>query len=234
MPTDGGVSDLLARSPIFTGLDAGSLAAIGALLRRKQLAPGQVLFEQGEPVSDLYVIERGLVKAFVLTPAGRQQTINLLGAGEVMPHVGFLEGSTYPATATALEPTVLWALGRDPLMALLRQDARLAIRLLEITARRLAELQRRLQETALGDLRQRVAYALVRLASEHGRGEGRWRTLPEQITHQEIANLAGVSRESVSRMMSRFQRSGWVRESAEGHRLDLEALAREAEEFEHA
>ncbi|MDI3317876.1 MAG: Crp/Fnr family transcriptional regulator [Bacillota bacterium] len=232
MPSDGRVSELLARSPIFTGLDPGSLAAIGALLRRRQLAPSQVLFEQGEPVTDLFVIESGLIKAFVLTPGGRQQTINLLGAGEVVPHVGFLEGSTYPATATALEPTTLWALGRDPLMALLRRDAQLAIRLLEITARRLAELQHRLQETALGDLRQRVAYALVRLASEHGRGEGRWRTLPAGITHQEIANLAGVSRESVSRMMSRFQRNGWVREGAEGHRLDVAALAREMEGFD--
>ncbi|MBX5465825.1 MAG: Crp/Fnr family transcriptional regulator [Clostridia bacterium] len=232
MPGDAALAELLARSPIFAGLDPASLAAIGALLRRRQLGAGEVLFEQGEPVRDLFVIERGLVKAFVLTPAGRQQTINLLGAGEVVPHVGFLEGSSYPATATALEESVVWALGRRPLMELLRRDALLAIRLLEITARRLAELQRRLQETALGDLRQRVAYALVRLASEHGRGEGRWRTLPPHITHQEIANLAGVSRESVSRTMGRFLRNGWVREGADGQRLDLEALAREVEGFE--
>lgn len=206
-----------ARIPLFAGLAPAELAAVASLLAERSYPRQAVIFHEGDPVEAVYFLQEGLVKVSTVTDDGREQTLSLLRPGDFFPHVGFLEGGSYPATAVALTDSRLARLGRAELMRLLEENGRLAVRMLQDLARRLTNLQRRLRHLAHRNLHARLSLALLHLAEEHGAPlpDGAvLLTLP--ITHQELANLIGAARESVSRALGDLRQAGAVASDPQG------------------
>lgn len=204
--------------PLFEGLDAAELAAVAALVSERSRARNAVVFHEGDPVENIFFIVSGLVKVFTLTDDGREQTINLLRPGEFFPHVGFLEGGRAPATAVALEESRLAAIRRTDLLDLVARDGRIAAGMLKAMGRRITALQHRVKDLAHRDLHARVALTLLRLAEEHGTPCPTGATaLGLHLTHQELANLIGAARESVSRALADLRREGALFADPQGH-----------------
>lgn len=204
--------------PLFEGLDAAELAAVAALVGERRCERNAVIFHEGDPVETIFFIVSGLVKVFTLTDDGREQTINLLRPGEFFPHVGFLEGGRTPATAVALEESRLAAIRRTELLDLVARDGRIAVAMLKAMGRRITALQRRVKDLAHRDLPARVALTLLRLAEEHGTPRPTGATaLGLHLTHQELANLIGAARESVSRALGDLRREGALFVDPQGH-----------------
>lgn len=200
--------EVIRRLPIFAALADQELAALRPVLRRRTFQRGQVVFREGEPVTAIHFLAAGRVKILAVTADGREQTLTILEPGDFFPHLGFLAGGAYPATAVALDEVVLFLVEREPLIDLLRRNSDLALAMVLKMARRLDDLQQRVRELAERDLRVRVARALLHLVERHGRPGDRCTCLDLRLTHQELASLTGTARESVSRTLGTLRREG--------------------------
>ncbi len=203
-------TDFLKRITLFAGLGEDQISRLAPLVARRGVPKSGVIFREGDPVEAVYFLESGLVKVYSLTADGEEQIINILRPGDFFPHLGFLEGGTYPATAEALTDSRLMGIRRTDLLDLVRHDGDFAVAMLAAMGRRIAMLQQRVRDLSHRDLRGRLARALLRLADEHGVATPAGTRLDLPLSHRELANLVGAARESVSRTLAEFRREGLV------------------------
>lgn len=202
--------EYLQRIPFFEGLDEHQLAELAPLVSQRRYPKNAVVFHEGDPVETIYFLDTGLVKVYSITDDGREQTLNLLRPGDFFPHVGFLEGGSYPATAQAIQDSRIAAVRRTELLELLQHNGHVAVQLLKAMGRRINSLQQRVKDLTHRNLHARVAMILLRLAEEHGSPAPEGSALNIHITHQELANLIGAARESVSRTLGEFKKDGFI------------------------
>lgn len=177
---------------------------------RRRVPKGGFLFAPGEPADPLFLIEEGAVKLSVSSRAGRDLTVGLFGPGDVFGEEAILEDATRVAFAVALEPTVLATLPRRRLHQLLDRDRDTALFFARLLAARLREATRRAEEIALSPVPARLARALLRLAGPSAGGAAGAPASGVRITHQELANLIGSTRETTTATLNAFRRRGWI------------------------
>lgn len=181
----------------FSALPEEMVARIAPLVRWRSCRKGDVLFHEGEPVEAVYLLRAGRVKIVAVDAGGKEYIMHMLGPGDLFPAVGLFTGGGYPATAEVTEDGTVGVMTRQDVLNLVRAHGDIAIALLTEMEGRLRYLQERIRSLAWRDLRTRVLEVLIRHVGQ-------------QLTHQEIAALVGAARESVSRVISDFQRQGVI------------------------
>lgn len=186
---------------LFQDLDPHEIAGIERNMEAREYRRGHVLFSPGETGSVLYAIKSGRVNLSRPSPDGRRIVVATLEPGAVLGVTALIGQGVYSTTAEVLERSVLYRMARRDLERLLLRHPRTAMRLLEHYAR-LRDTQARLADVAFKDVSARIAAALLRL----GAGEGQ----PMRLSHQDIADMIGASRESVSRSLEEMRGAGLI------------------------
>lgn len=194
--------------PFLAELDQEDLARVLPLFNERLYQRYQTVFSEGDAIEAVYFLVSGLVKVFTVTGDGHEQLLTLLRPGDFFPHIGFLEGGCYPATAQAMEDSRLGLLRRQDLVELLRHNGDLALRIMATLTHRIADLQQRVKDLSHHDLRSRVIRTLLRLAEKHGRPDPSGINLGVALTHQDLAGLVGAARESVTRVLTELRQEG--------------------------
>lgn len=209
---------------IFSAASPALRAAIEDTARELTLAPGAMLFGQGDAADAFYILDAGEIEISVLSPGGRKLSIEMMTPGEIFGEIGLFAGHR-TATATATGPARLRAVRRADLMAALRADPELAIEMIEILCGRLRANVEMFEERTFQPLPTRVARRLLHLIEKLSPPDG---AIP--ISQAELADFAGATRESVAKTLA-----GWrVRKIVALSRgvvqvLDAETLADIAE-----
>lgn len=165
---------------------------------------GKHVFRQGEPGQALYLVERGRVRLYRTHLGGQEKTLGFLGPGEVFGEMSLLDQGERSASAVAEEEVLLQALYREAYMALVRRLPLIAHNLARVLAHRLREVNLELDLLAFEAAQSRVAYALWKLLRQ---GQG-----PRlRLRHQDLAALAGASRETVTRVLHDLRDQGVLR-----------------------
>ena len=222
-----GAGDLLGRVPFLAALAPADWAALAAVAKRRRFGRGQAIFHKDDPGESLFIIEGGSVLIYLPSPQGADLTLAVLGAGDFFGDLALLDGGPRSASATALEETETLALDRADFTAVLQSRPQSAMAVLAAVAQRLREADEMAGDLAFLDVGARLAKKLLELAGSHGvqRAEGTLLDLP--LTQEELANMVGVTRESVNRHLSRWRRQGVI--GREGRRFlirDPEGLRR--------
>ena len=204
------IRQYLRNFPLFADLSETDLAKVEELVRNRQYRDGMYVFAEGDPVEAVYFVKSGMVKASRTDDEGREQIVNLLVAGDFFPHVGFLDGGPAPANTVTVGETSLGLINRRDFMALLGQHPSITARLLAVMDRRIRGLQEQVKELGLLTAPSRVGRILLRLAQQIGESRGDLKVLHLGLSQQDVANMAGVSRETVSRLLSEFRREGII------------------------
>lgn len=157
------------------GLEILSQLAQGAMLR--SYAPGAVIFLEGDPAPALYYVDAGWVKVVKMSPDGREQILYYRGPGEIFG--GVFSSRPVPATALALEATVLWVIPRDAFRQLIAADPALALPVIEFMAERIAELVELVANLSLHTVTARLARLLLDQAEAGVVHRKRWATQAE-------------------------------------------------------
>ena len=188
------------------------------------LAPGQLLFVEGDPGESLIVLRRGAVAVFRTAPTGERAVLNVVRPPEVLGELALLDGGARSTSAEAIEDTTALLLSRATFLDLVHANPRI----LDAVLRALGSLIRRLTEQNADhvflDLPGRVAKTLVRLA-----GDSQAPMVTIELNQSQLAEMAGGSRQSVNQAIGSFANRGWLR--TEGRRIvvtDLAALRRRA------
>jgi len=213
----------LAPVPYLADLSPGDMKALAAAAKLLHLQKGEILFQEGTPCRGLHVIAAGRVKVFKLSDTGREQVLHAEREG-ALGEGPLLDGNLYPASAEAIEPTVVLFLPKDTVFAWCRRQPDIALGMARVLARRVRRFAALAEELALRDVRDRLAGYLVCRAEESGRAlrEGVEILLTE--SNQDIADQIGTVREVVSRMLAALKREGLI--SMSGRRLTLSNIDR--------
>ena len=201
----------LAKVQIFAGLTDEELGFLGQRAVPRQCSAGEIVFVEGEPCAGLYVVERGHVRIFKSSPAGREQVLSIDGPGSSVAEVPVFDGGNYPASASAVDNATLILVKKEDFRALCLAHPQVALKVLRVVGMRLRRLVGIIEELSFTTVRHRLAAFLLRQARQAGRSVPEGIEIELPASNQELAAQIGTVRELVSRNLSRFQAEGLVR-----------------------
>jgi len=210
---------LLRQVPLFEGLDDEQLDAIALVTITRRFDKHQVIILAEEEGDALFIISSGQVKVSIVSADGREVILSLLGTGSVFGELSLLDGKPRSANVVTTENTDLYMLRRSDFLQLVYKVPQIAVGLLAELAARLRKTDRKIGGLALLDVTSRISETLLQLADEHGTETDDGVLLKGRPTHQQIANMSGTTRETVSRVLKRLEKQGYV--STEGRTITI-------------
>jgi len=211
--------DLLQRVPLLAALTDSDREALARSASRRRYRRGDIIFQKDDPGHSLFIVARGSVRIYVPSTQGADLTLAVLGPGAFFGDLSLLDGRPRSASAAALGDTNVVILERSDFVAVIRTRPAAVMSVLAVVVRRLRETDEMASDLAFLDVGGRLAKKLLELAATNGvkRQDGVLLDMP--ITQEELANMIGVTRESVNRNLSLFRRIGLV--AKEGRRFVL-------------
>jgi CRP/FNR family transcriptional regulator len=191
---------------LFTCLHPEQVERLSRDAVAREFQPGQTLFLEGEPCQGLWLIGEGVVQIVKTTPQGRQMVLATQTAPATVAEVPVFDGGPYPASVTALQPTLAVMIHKQDFLLACRAHPALALHFLEIFGRRLRHLVGLAERITFGTIRQRLAQELLERAEWAGADE-----FAMEETQEQLATRLGTVREVISRNISRFQSEGLLR-----------------------
>lgn len=200
----------IARAPLFQALPIQAIEDLTGRVSVKRVAVQSTILSQDEPGDAMYVIMTGRVKVVIFGENGREVTLSILRPGDSFGEMSLFDGEERSANCIAVEPTTLLSLGREDLLRHLAQHPRTALNLLGEMARRLRRADQSIAQLALCDVNQRLIHRLVTLAREEGTEAPDGVLVRRRPTQQELANMIGSCRETISRAFNQLARDGLI------------------------
>ena len=200
---------LIKQIPLFSYLNQDDIEIIAALLRRRSIKKGDVIFQKGDEGTALYAILSGRIKIIVTRPAGDKITVAILNDGDFFGEMALLDGMPRSADAVALEETQLAVLDRNDFLAFLVQHEHAVLAILRTLSLRLRKTDDLLSEICFLSLSARLAKRLLELARAESVGHDA-SVLEMRMTQKELSGLLGVSRESVNKELKTLRDKGIV------------------------
>lgn len=215
----------LGRSRFLGAVPADDLAAMGQA-EIVELRRGACVLSADAGENNVYLIESGTLKIAAEAPGSHKETIlSLLGPGELFGHMPLLEDDVRPWRAVALDDSTLCRFRAADIERLVGLHPELATRLTRMIGGRLRRIETRVSNLLFKDARQRVAFILLDLVEDWGRAATGGGTLLDlRITHQDLANLTGLTRETVSVTLAEFDLEELIR--TQGRRIIVLGAAR--------
>lgn len=176
----------------------------------RRLAPGAVLYRQGDPATSCFYLHRGRVKAVVLRPDGTEKILEVMGPGALVGEAAAFDGLPHYSSCVALDPSDMYAFSVPQLLAAMQSDPEIALFLLQVMSRKQRVLAGQVEDMAFLDTTGRLTRLLLRLAADYGIGPPSARRLCLRLTHEQLASMAGCSRIAVTRALGRLRSRGIV------------------------
>ncbi len=198
------IIQFLHSHPLFDGLSQANIEELACASRFKRIPKGSFLFFQFDSAEAFYLVRKGSIAIQLENLDGRELIINEMRTGDCFGELALLIEQTHSTSASAMEDSIILAIPRLTFLSVLKKEPLLAMRLLEITAQRLQDSSRREEALAFHDAQQRLARLLLALdaaASEKGY---------LSLSQEELAQRAGLTRQTVAAILGRWRRSGWL------------------------
>ena len=212
-------AEYLRSVSIFSDLSDVELASISKKMTPYSYSKGEFIVMEEMEGQQCYFITHGSVKITRSSKEGREVILAILTACEFFGEMSLLDGETRSANVLTLEETKVLALNRNDFMATLEEYPRVSIQLLKELTIRLRKSDLQIASLTLSDAEKRIGLCILRLAGEQGtirQGHVKIKKFPFQ---HDIANMAGTSRETVSRTLVLFEQNGLIQR--EGRQLTI-------------
>jgi len=175
-----------------------------------QYKRGETIFLPGDPSDAVYFVKMGRVKLSHRDKSGKSVTIRVCEPGEPFGEMAAMGEESRSLQATALDDVWLCWVGRERFVRFAETHPQITLRIAKLIGLHRRELENRLEEMLFLDVPTRLARTLVKLADQHGREVEGGVQLRIRITHRELGDLIGATRETTTATMNRFQRDGIV------------------------
>ena len=216
------IANTLRSCRLFAGLPPADLENIAAVTVLKSLEKGDYLFKEGAPAHGFYVVQRGAVNVHRVNAAGKEQVIHIFLAGESFAEVALASDTGYPADARAIEPTQVLLVQKGGILALLKRQPELALRMLGSMSNHLRVLVGQLEDLTLKDVETRLANWLIKRCPNPQSDQPVHIELT--ITKRMLAAELGTVSETFSRTLAKFRDQSLIR--VEGKTITVLSPAR--------
>jgi CRP/FNR family cyclic AMP-dependent transcriptional regulator len=195
----------LKRIHLFSGLSRAELLEMDRITRMQEFKKRQRIYLPGDPSNTVYLLKKGRVKIASSASSGKEVTFEILDPGEIFGELEALEDSPREALAETLDDALICAIRREDFTRYLREHPDLMVKLTKLMGFRLRKIRSRVEDLVFRDVPARLAHLLLELKKTDGVPEGAGIRLGVKLTHQEMANLIGCSRETVSATLGQFR-----------------------------
>jgi len=176
---------------------------------------GETLFREGDPALSCYFVLNGRLKMSKLHEQGKEAIFRYINPGELIAAIAVFRGKDYPVTAEAIGAAEVVGWGKETMLKLMLEYAPLAVNMLQAVIDRIDELQTRYLELFAEQVEQRVARALLRIMKQSGRKTNDGILIDFRLSRQELADYTGTTLYTVSRTLSSWEKSGWIKSGRE-------------------
>ena len=215
----------LKKIPLLSELGPDAVARLAERVDMREVRRREVVYLPGDPGKSLFFVNGGRVKVSKVTRDGKALTLAYCGPSEVFGETCLVDGGPRSEMAEAVENALLTEIDRADFDRLLAASASLGAQMTKLMVSRRRELENKVEALVFRDVTSKLAELLVKLAGEYGVDDARGTMVALKITHQELANLIGSTRETVSLTLSTFKRKRYI--TTEGRKViisDAEAL----------
>jgi CRP/FNR family cyclic AMP-dependent transcriptional regulator len=197
---------MLKDTALFSSLDEDAVRDFERVSVRKKFPKNTIIFSKGDKSDSLYLVYSGKVKAVIHDEEGKEIVLSVIGSGEYFGEMAALDGVPRSATIVTREPTEILIIHRDDFRSILSSNPDMVFNLLGVLLKRLRRANDKIASLAFTNVHGRVANLLMQFAEPTG---NEW-VVGEKMTHQEIANMVGSSREMVSKIMGELLETGYI------------------------
>ncbi len=195
---------------LFSSLTDKELMQIRDHLMLREFGKNQAILAEEETSEYMYIIIRGRVKIARLGREGRETLLAVHRAGEFFGELSLIDGKTTPASVVAIEKSSVAIISKDHFHALLYTQRKILENLLKILCERLRESWRKIEMLNFNDASQRLKMLMNILADTYGVRTDEGMVLRVRLIHQDIADMTGLTRETVTRVLDRWKKSGEI------------------------
>lgn len=202
---------------LFSKAKDDDLKKICEVTKEKLFARGSIIFLENEPGHTFFIIKSGLIKIARAAPDGRLKTLNILGPMDYFGEMAVLDEPFRSATAEALIDTEVYVIYKKDFESLIEKNPHIAMDVIHTLIQRLRHADQQIEDLTFTGSKERVVKTLVKLSEQFGKKTEERIHIPLHLTHQEIAELAGLSRETTTRLLNEMEREGLL--GFEKHRV---------------
>jgi len=204
------MNQILKKLSFFSSLDSESLNKLSEIIIEKEYKKGSNIFIEGERAEAVYVVKIGKVKIYKTGNDGKEHIIHIMSDGEVFAESCIFEACPYPASAEAIEDTVVYVLDNKKLEKILEEHPKIAVELVKIMAKRLRMVAMQIENLSLKDANQRTATLIVNLFKSSGIEIRNGSKIKLNVSRTEMANMIGLTRETLTRTLFKFKNEGII------------------------
>ena len=195
---------------IFNDLKPAELQALDAIKQCQFFKKGEFLFHEGAYPRGLYCVQSGKLKVTQTGMDGREQIVHLVNDGDMMGYRALLGDDLFSCSAVAMEDSHVCFVPKASFYTMVENNSKLALKIAQLLSADLREAERKITHTAQRPVKDRLAEALLDLKRNYGYAEDAL-TINVSITREDLANLAGTTRETATRLLYDFQEQQLIR-----------------------
>ncbi|EIM05825.1 CRP/FNR family transcription regulator [Planococcus antarcticus DSM 14505] len=183
----------------------------------------QILIPE-QPLDVLFFLKQGQVRLYRMTPQGKQFTTDILVDGNVFGETESFMLTDQQTYAEAMTDCYLCTMDKEKFESFVRATPDVSLKLIQILSTRLKETYDLSEKIALGDVRYRTLFLLLKMSEKSGKRDKEWQSIGMKITHEDIATMVGSSRETISLLMSKLKKEGLLKKTLLGYSIKADEI----------
>jgi len=202
--------DFLRGIKLFSSLNEEELCVISSKVVLKEFRKNETIFHEEETNTYMYIIVFGKVKVVRTDKSGKETIFAMHQSGDFFGEMSLIDGKTTPASVIATEESLIGIISKENFHLLLLTQEKILDQLLEVLCSRVRESWRRIQMLNSKYASQRIKMLFLMLSERYGVKTSDGMTLDIALTHQDIADMAGLTRESATRVIDKWLKDGEI------------------------
>ena len=220
---------LLSMVDIFEPLSEQEIEQLNGQLPDVHLEPGDMFYGPEDQTEKLFILQKGKIRIFRMTPDGREFTLAVVEAGTVFGEMVLTGQQLEGAYAQAMESSQVSTIAREDLERLVLVKPKVGLKIMQVLSERLRRQENRLEDATMKDVRSRLAGIIMLLVESEGVRSGTGYRIPAHYTHERLGTMIGANRVAVTRAFGLLQDEGIVELKRRLiHVTNLDALRRSA------
>ncbi len=203
-------TDFIRRVPLFATLSDSEFKSIEHIFLVRNYQRNQVVFLEEEAGNYMYIVLSGKVKVTKSTANGKETILAIHRQGDFFGEMALLDGKTSPATVSAMEDCRIVSITSGDFHRFLMTNDKVVQQIIQVLCSRLRHVWGQIQSLNYSTADARIRGGILQLSRKHGVADARGIIIDLKITHQELAEMVGTSRETVTRTLARLQKKGII------------------------
>lgn len=202
--------ELLKKIFLFKELEEKEMDEIIEKIHLKKYKKSEILFWKGDLGDALYIIKKGKIKITELFENGREKILTIFTDGDFLGEMAIIDGEKRSASAEAIEESEVYVLYKKDFLEILQSNFVITMEILQILSKRVRYLNKEIRILTFGDVYERFMELLIDLSNKYGKKENNRIVININLTHMELANMIGVTRETVTRIIGKLKKENII------------------------